>query len=224
MAAAGSFDEVIKVHEASLLSIQLQCFLVPVPDKLVRVGVLLGCDKEVDRIKKQFDYCMAFLPRVGFLGMSTDPGLCWDSRPGLARIWPGLSGSWPDLTGSCPDIAGSIRVLAGYSQLPSEKIFRSPAASLGGGLYVVSRALVKPCKPGAILFLSIKYTPVDQIDMYNDGVGSDSEFKGVPGTYFPLRRDKLCEDYENLASFFLKMIEAASDDRQLALENEDREI
>ncbi|GKB50077.1 phospholipase D beta 1-like protein [Tanacetum coccineum] len=24
-------------------------------------------------------------------------------------------------------------------------------------------------------------------DMYNDGVGSDSELKGVPGTYFPLR-------------------------------------
>ncbi|GJS31120.1 retrotransposon protein, putative, ty1-copia subclass [Tanacetum coccineum] len=34
MAAAGSFDEMIEVHEAYLLSIQLQCFFVP--DKLVK--------------------------------------------------------------------------------------------------------------------------------------------------------------------------------------------
>lgn len=33
MAAAGSLDEVIEVHEAYLLSIQRQCFVVP--DKLV---------------------------------------------------------------------------------------------------------------------------------------------------------------------------------------------
>lgn len=34
MAAAGSLDEVIEVHETYLLSIQRQCFVVP--DKLVR--------------------------------------------------------------------------------------------------------------------------------------------------------------------------------------------
>lgn len=42
MAAAGSLDEVIEVHEAYLLSIQRQCFVVP--DKLVRTHPpLLDC-------------------------------------------------------------------------------------------------------------------------------------------------------------------------------------
>nr|XP_043628494.1 gamma-tubulin complex component 5-like [Erigeron canadensis]XP_043628495.1 gamma-tubulin complex component 5-like [Erigeron canadensis]XP_043628496.1 gamma-tubulin complex component 5-like [Erigeron canadensis] len=91
MAAAGSLDEVIEVHEAYLLSIQRQCFVVP--DKLwaliaSRINSILGlaldfysvqqtlssggavsatkakCEKEVDRIGKQFDDCMAFLLRV----------------------------------------------------------------------------------------------------------------------------------------------------------------
>ncbi|XP_071713711.1 uncharacterized protein [Rutidosis leptorrhynchoides] len=91
MAAAGSLDEVIEVHEAYLLSIQRQCFVVP--DKLwaliaSRINSILGlaldfysvqqtlssggavsaikarCEKEVDRIEKQFDDCMAFLLRV----------------------------------------------------------------------------------------------------------------------------------------------------------------
>ncbi|KAI7729803.1 hypothetical protein M8C21_033809 [Ambrosia artemisiifolia] len=42
MAAAGSLDEVIQVHEAYLLSIQRQCFVVP--DKLV-----MGIDSEPDQ-------------------------------------------------------------------------------------------------------------------------------------------------------------------------------
>lgn len=95
MAAAGSLDEVIEVHEAYLLSIQRQCFVVP--DKLwaliaSRINSILGlaldlykvqqtlsssscsgttvsaikgrCDKELDRIDKQFDDCIAFLLRV----------------------------------------------------------------------------------------------------------------------------------------------------------------
>lgn len=91
MAAAGSLDEVIEVHEAYLLSIQRQCFVVP--DKLwaliaSRINSILGlaldfylvqqtlssggavsaikarCEKEVERIEKQFDDCMAFLLRV----------------------------------------------------------------------------------------------------------------------------------------------------------------
>ncbi|CAK9165066.1 unnamed protein product [Ilex paraguariensis] len=91
MAAAGSLDEVIEVHEAYLLSIQRQCFVVP--DKLwaliaSRINSILGlaldfysiqqtlssggavsaikarCEMEVDRIEKQFDDCIAFLLRV----------------------------------------------------------------------------------------------------------------------------------------------------------------
>ncbi|GKB43181.1 hypothetical protein Tco_0888123, partial [Tanacetum coccineum] len=73
MSAAGSFDEVIEGHEAYLLSSQLQCFLVPNKPTLCSDGTVseinARCEKEVDRIKKQFDDCMAFLLRVGYLGM-----------------------------------------------------------------------------------------------------------------------------------------------------------
>lgn len=91
MAAAGSLDEVIEVHEAYLLSIQRQCFVAP--DKLwaliaSRINSILGlalefysiqqtlsssgavsaikarCEMEVDRIEKQFDDCIVFLLRV----------------------------------------------------------------------------------------------------------------------------------------------------------------
>ncbi|XP_021296605.1 gamma-tubulin complex component 5-like isoform X2 [Herrania umbratica] len=91
MAAAGSLDEVIEVHEAYLLSIHRQCFVAP--DKLwaliaSRINSILGlaldfysiqqtlssggavsaikarCEMEVDRIEKQFDDCIAFLLRV----------------------------------------------------------------------------------------------------------------------------------------------------------------
>ncbi|XP_057993655.1 uncharacterized protein LOC110635596 isoform X2 [Hevea brasiliensis] len=91
MATAGSLDEVIEVHEAYLLSIQRQCFVVP--DKLwaliaSRINMILGlaldfysiqqtlssgsatsamkarCEMEVDRIEKRFDDCIAFLLRV----------------------------------------------------------------------------------------------------------------------------------------------------------------
>ncbi|KAK4390603.1 Gamma-tubulin complex component 5 [Sesamum angolense] len=91
VAAAGTLDEAIEVHEAYLLSIQRQCFVVP--DKLwgliaSRINNILGlaldfysiqqtlsnggaisavkarCGKEVERIEKQFDDCMAFLLRI----------------------------------------------------------------------------------------------------------------------------------------------------------------
>lgn len=91
MAAASSLDEVIDVHDAYLLSIQRQCFIVP--DKLwaliaSRINTILGlaldfysiqrtlhsggsisaikakCEMEVDRIENQFDDCIAFLLRV----------------------------------------------------------------------------------------------------------------------------------------------------------------
>ncbi|KAB2010275.1 hypothetical protein ES319_D10G227100v1 [Gossypium barbadense] len=91
MAAAGSLDEVIEVHEAYLLSIHRQCFVAP--DKLwaliaSRINSILAlaldfyslqqtlssagavsaikarCEMEVDRVEKQFDDCIAFLLRV----------------------------------------------------------------------------------------------------------------------------------------------------------------
>ncbi|OMO96626.1 Spc97/Spc98 [Corchorus capsularis] len=91
MAAAGSLDEVIEVHEAYLSSIHRQCFVAP--DKLwaliaSRINSILGlaldfysiqqtlssggavsaikarCEMEVERIEKQFDDCISFLLRV----------------------------------------------------------------------------------------------------------------------------------------------------------------
>ncbi|KAK3425469.1 gamma-tubulin complex component 5 [Eucalyptus grandis] len=91
MATARSLDEVMEVHEAYLLSIQRQCFVVP--DKLwaliaSRINSILNlaldfysvqqtlssggaiptikarCEMEVERIEKQFDDCIAFLLRV----------------------------------------------------------------------------------------------------------------------------------------------------------------
>lgn len=51
MAAAGSLDEVIEVHEAYLLSIQKQCFVVP--DKLVDyyLPFFIAFEKTVPQIK-----------------------------------------------------------------------------------------------------------------------------------------------------------------------------
>ncbi|GKA58494.1 phospholipase D beta 1-like protein [Tanacetum coccineum] len=74
--------------------------------------------------------------------------------------------------------------LIGAVGIPAEHLVND---SVVKGTFPILNASGEPCKPGAILFFSIKYTLVDQIDMYNDGVGSDSELKGVPGTYFPLR-------------------------------------
>ncbi|XP_039002538.1 gamma-tubulin complex component 5 isoform X2 [Hibiscus syriacus] len=91
MAAAGSLDEVIEVHETYLLTIHRQCFVAP--DKLwaliaSRINSILAlaldfyslqqtlsiggvgsaikarCEMEVDRVEKQFDDCIAFLLRV----------------------------------------------------------------------------------------------------------------------------------------------------------------
>ncbi|CAA0806250.1 Spc97 / Spc98 family of spindle pole body (SBP) component [Striga hermonthica] len=89
--SAGTLDEVIDAHETYLLSIQRQCFVVP--DKLwgliaSRINSILAlaldfysvqqtlssggsisaikarCVKEMERIEKQFDDCMAFLLRI----------------------------------------------------------------------------------------------------------------------------------------------------------------
>ncbi|KAI3693582.1 hypothetical protein L1987_76529 [Smallanthus sonchifolius] len=81
------------------------------------------------------------------------------------------------------DVVGSQ--LIGAVGIPAEKLVDSYEVK---GTFPILNASGQPCKPGAVLTLSIKYIPVDQMVNYRDGVGSDREFKGVPGTYFPLRR------------------------------------
>lgn len=56
------------------------------------------------------------------------------------------------------------------------------------GTFPVLNANGKPYKRGAVLTLSIQYTSMDKVPLYHGGVGSDPEYQGVPGTYFPLRR------------------------------------
>ncbi|KAI3501206.1 hypothetical protein L1887_29069 [Cichorium endivia] len=81
------------------------------------------------------------------------------------------------------DVVGSQ--LIGAVGIPAEHLIVNSEVK---GTFPILNASGQPCKPGALLTLSIKYTPVDKIVIYHDGVGSDTEFKGVPGTYFPLRR------------------------------------
>ncbi|XAR70357.1 Phospholipase D [Bertholletia excelsa] len=55
------------------------------------------------------------------------------------------------------------------------------------GTFPVLRDGGKPCNPGAVLTLSIQYTPVERIPLYQSGVVLHPQYLGVPGTYFPLR-------------------------------------
>lgn len=56
------------------------------------------------------------------------------------------------------------------------------------GFFPILNASGKPCKAGAVLSLSIQYTPVDKVALYSHGVGAAPDFQGVPATYFPLRK------------------------------------
>ncbi|KAE8728041.1 Nucleotide-rhamnose synthase/epimerase-reductase [Hibiscus syriacus] len=46
----------------------------------------------------------------------------------------------------------------------------------------------EPSKPGAVLTLSVKYTPIQQMAIYSRGLGSGPDHHRVPGTYFPIRK------------------------------------
>ncbi|KAJ6712385.1 PHOSPHOLIPASE D [Salix purpurea] len=56
------------------------------------------------------------------------------------------------------------------------------------GIFPVIGSNGKPCKAGASLSLSIQFTPVEKMAIYQQGVRSGPGYSGVPGTYFPLRR------------------------------------
>ncbi|KAF5734458.1 phospholipase D beta 1-like [Tripterygium wilfordii] len=56
------------------------------------------------------------------------------------------------------------------------------------GKFPILNTAGKPCKAGAVLSLSIQYTPIEAMTLYQHGVGAGPDYQGVPGTYFPLRR------------------------------------
>ncbi|XP_058090856.1 phospholipase D delta-like isoform X1 [Magnolia sinica] len=45
-----------------------------------------------------------------------------------------------------------------------------------------------PPKPGSALNLSMQFKPFDENPLYKRGIAGDPEQKGIPGTYFPLRK------------------------------------
>ncbi|GAA0181624.1 phospholipase [Lithospermum erythrorhizon] len=77
------------------------------------------------------------------------------------------------------DIVGSE--IIGAVGIPIEQIYSSAKVE---GTFPILNSSGKQCKKGAVLSLSIQYTPMEQVPLYQDGVG----LQGVPSTYFPLRR------------------------------------
>ena len=80
------------------------------------------------------------------------------------------------------DVVGSQ--IMGAVGIPVEQLFSGMKFE---GTFPIINASGKPSKAGAILSLSIQYTPVDRVNIYR-GVDSGPDCQGVPGTYFPLRK------------------------------------
>ncbi|BBH03285.1 phospholipase D beta 1 [Prunus dulcis] len=81
------------------------------------------------------------------------------------------------------DVVGSQ--IIGAVGIPVERLVSGIKVE---GTFPILNSSGKICKPGATLTLSIQYTPIENLTFYNQGVGSDPDHQGVPGTYFPLRR------------------------------------
>ena len=80
------------------------------------------------------------------------------------------------------DVVGSQVI--GVVGIPVEQLYSGMKIE---GTFPILNASGKPCKAGAILSLSIQYTPVDKVNIYH-GIDSSPHSQGVPGTYFPLRK------------------------------------
>ncbi|TKY63823.1 Phospholipase D beta 1 [Spatholobus suberectus] len=81
------------------------------------------------------------------------------------------------------DVVGSQ--LIGIVAIPVEQIYSGEKVQ---GTYPILNSNGKPCKPGAVLRVSIQYIPMERLIMYHQGVGAGPDYIGVPSTYFPLRK------------------------------------
>ncbi|XP_058104715.1 phospholipase D gamma 1-like [Magnolia sinica] len=81
------------------------------------------------------------------------------------------------------DIVGSQFI--GTVAIPVEQIYSGAKVE---GYFPILNSNGKPCKPGAVLRLSLQYIPIAKQTMYDYGVGAGPDYHGVLGTYFPLRR------------------------------------
>ncbi|VFQ75713.1 unnamed protein product [Cuscuta campestris] len=75
--------------------------------------------------------------------------------------------------------------LIGTVVIPVEQIYGGGKVE---GSFPILASNGKPAKAGAVLSLSIQYTPMERLSIYHCGVGAGPEYNGVPGTYFPLRK------------------------------------
>ncbi|CAN0865210.1 Phospholipase D beta 2 [Linum grandiflorum] len=90
------------------------------------------------------------------------------------------------------DVVGSQ--LIGVVSIPVEQIY---SGSKIEGIYPVLNSNGKPCKPGAMLRISIQYIPMERLSIYHFGVGNGPDYQGVPGTYFPLRKGGIVTLYQD---------------------------
>ncbi|XP_019055144.1 PREDICTED: phospholipase D beta 1-like isoform X2 [Nelumbo nucifera] len=81
------------------------------------------------------------------------------------------------------DVIGSQ--LIGVVGVPVQQLYSGEKVE---GTFPILNASGKPYKQGAVLTISIQYTPIDKLNIYHQGVGCGPDYNGVPGTYFPLRK------------------------------------
>ncbi|XP_074273068.1 phospholipase D gamma 1-like [Silene latifolia] len=81
------------------------------------------------------------------------------------------------------DVVGSQ--IIGSVSIPVEQIYFGAKVE---GTYPILNGSGRQCKPGAVLSISIQYTPINNLHIYHHGVGAGPDYQGVPGTYFPLRK------------------------------------
>lgn len=81
------------------------------------------------------------------------------------------------------DVVGSQ--LMGAVGVPVEQLLLGKKIE---GTFPILNDKGMPIKTGAVLSLSIHYTPVDKVDVYSQGAGHGPNYQGIPNTYFPLRK------------------------------------
>ncbi|KAJ8766136.1 hypothetical protein K2173_021653 [Erythroxylum novogranatense] len=75
--------------------------------------------------------------------------------------------------------------IIGEVRIPVEQLH---SGTLIEGTFPILSSNRKPEKAGAVLNLSIQFTPAEKLSLYKHGIGAGPEYDGVAGTYFPLRR------------------------------------
>ncbi|KAK6920216.1 C2 domain [Dillenia turbinata] len=89
------------------------------------------------------------------------------------------------------DVVGAQ--VMGEVTIPVEQLYSG--AKIEGKFPILNNG--KPCKQDAVLSLSIQYTPMERLSIYQHGVGSGPDYSGVPGTYFPLRNGGKVKLYQD---------------------------